>query len=206
MIFWWISEWSIFEYHSNKPSATACKSAGLYLDPHAPKENKGHMRIQKVQRLYFMTTQKQRVICSSICSGIPAAAWVYCSCQALWQLLIMICTVFIVHDTTWYNMIQLCNTLYMGSPFHRWHDWENGPSSATWPFSRYLACQASLHAGFLFSWIRPLVESLGKLKLGSQQSKNCLWSSGATDLPNAHDMHLLPLSGSPCMTHVNNNL
>lgn len=74
MIFWWISEWSIFEYHSNKPSATACKSAGLYLDPHAPKENKGHMRIQKVQRLYFMTTQKQRVICSSISSGIPAAA------------------------------------------------------------------------------------------------------------------------------------
>ena len=31
-----------------------CMSADLYLDPHAPKENKGHVRIQKVQRLCFI--------------------------------------------------------------------------------------------------------------------------------------------------------
>ena len=79
----------------------------------------------------------------------------------------------IQHDTAWYNFVH-------GSPFHLWHDWENGPSSPSWPFSRYLVCQASIRAGFLFRGFDPrLVESLGKLKLGSRQRKNCLWSSQA---------------------------
>ena len=68
--------------------------ACLYLDPHAPKENKGHMRIQ-MQRLCFMPEALHSTFLRFAVGSLQLPE---CSCQALWQLLIMI-LYSIVHDT-----------------------------------------------------------------------------------------------------------